>query len=117
VKPTNSPKVESFEAAEQARKVHEDCIRELQKLVTDLQKLPAAGLRIIESVELEDGVDRVINHKLGRKATFVQVSAVRGALNAGRVEEVRGAAYNRDQVVVLNATGYGATITVDVVVA
>src|SRR6187402_713926 len=98
----NSPRVDSFQAAEQARKVHEDCISELQKL-------PAAGLRVIANVELADGVETPIAHKLGRAAHWVQASCVRGALNAGRIEEVRDGAHNRAQVVVLLATGFGAT--------
>ncbi len=105
----NSPKVESFPAAEHARRVHEECILELQKQ-------PASSLKVIESVELEDGVDRPIAHKLGRKPQWLQVSCVRGALNAGRVEEIRSGSYNREQVAVLRATGFGATVTVDVLV-
>jgi hypothetical protein len=105
----NTPRVESLPAAEQARRVHEECILELQKQ-------PATGLRVLEDVALADATETPIAHKLGRKPLWVQASCVRGALNAGRIEEVRSGSYDRTRVVVLKATGFGATVTVEVVV-
>ena len=100
----SSPQVSSFAAAETTRRTHEACILELQ----------ASGPRVIADVELADGVERPIAHKLGRKPVFVTTSPPRGASTSGRIEEVRSGSYDRAQVVVLKATGWGATITVDV---
>lgn len=104
----NSPQVSSFADAEKARRAHEDCI-------VELQKLPGAGLRVIAGIELADGTARPIAHKLGRAPLWVQASCVRGAVSSGRIEEVRST-NDRTQIVVLKATGYGATVTVDVAI-
>jgi hypothetical protein len=109
MKSPTGPTVDSFEKAEKARRAHEDCILELQKQ-------PATGLRVLADIELDDATETPIAHKLGRKPLWVQASCVRGALNAGRIEEVRSSSYDRTQVVVLKATGFGATVLVDVVV-
>lgn len=82
----------------------EECIRELQ-----------TGLaRVIADVVLEDGVEHPIAHRLGRKPSFVTTSPPRGAIATGRIEEIRSGAHDRSQVVVLKATGWGGTVTVDV---
>lgn len=99
-----SPQVSSFAAAESARRVHEECIRELQ----------TTGPRVIADVELADGVERPIAHKLGRKPTFVTTSPPRGGTASGRIEEIRSGSHDRAQVTVLKAVGHGTTITVDV---
>lgn len=102
----SSPQVSSLAAAEQARRTHEECIRELQ----------VTGPRVIADIALADGVIRPVAHKLGRKPTFVTTSPPRGAVSTGRIEEIRNGSYDRAQVVALKATGWGATITVEVMV-
>lgn len=84
------------------------------RAIGELQKLPAVGMRVIAGVELADGVDTPIAHGLGRAPVFVRESSPRNPSTSGRVEEVRSAGYDRGDVVVLRATGWGATITVDV---
>lgn len=101
-----SPQISSFAAAETTRRTLEACI-------VEIQSSPALGSRIIANVELADGVETTIAHKLGRVPRFVRESCPRNAVTTGRVVEVRGA-HDRSQVVVLKATGYGATIIVDV---
>ncbi len=96
----------SFEDADRSRRALEESVRELQDL-------PASSTRIIAGVELADGVERPIAHKLGRAPLFVRSSDPRGAVSTGRIEEIRGG-YDRSQFVALKATGWGATITVDV---
>lgn len=95
------------EAAERARRNHEE------RLV-ELQQLPCVGLTPLGEISLVDGVATPIAHGLGRKPLMVFVSPVRGASSSGRVEEVRGAPHDRTRVVVLKATGFGATVTADV---
>ncbi len=109
MKTPTSPKVESFEAAEAARRTHEDAIRELQDL-------PAASLRVISNIELADGVVTTVAHKLGRAPIWVGPSAPRNAASTGRLMEYRAAEYDRTKVVALQAVGFGATIVIDLAV-
>lgn len=95
------------ELLERIRQNFYDAIRELQLL-------PAAQLALIENVELADGIPTPIAHGRGRKVR-VFVSPVRGASTSGRIEEMRDG-YRRDTHVTLKATGFGATVTVDLVV-
>lgn len=99
------------QSAERMRRQHEAAIAELQKR-------PGFGLTVIEGVELRDGIATPIAHNLGRRPVFVTTSCPRGPTATGRIEEVRAASstHDRAKVVVLKATGMGATITVDVMV-
>lgn len=94
--------------AERVRRSHHDAI-------VDLQDAPGYGARVIAGVELADGVERAVSHKLGRAPIFVRESCPRGAVTTGRVEEIRTTS-DRSLIVVLKATGWGGTITVDVMV-
>lgn len=97
--------------AERVRKNHE--VR-----ITELAQLPLARAKVISNVSLESGIETPVVHGLGRRPLFVMPSAPRGASSSGRIEEIRTAASTHDpaQRVVLKATGWGATITVDVLV-
>lgn len=97
------------ENAERVRKSHAEAIGEWQGSA-------AAGLKVIAGIQLADGVNTPIPHGLGRAARWVAPSAVRGASTTGRIEEVRDSVYDRERVVVLKATDWGATVTVDVLV-
>jgi hypothetical protein len=83
--------------------------------ITELQSLPFSRAKIITAIALEDAVEHRINHGLGRAPTWVGVSVVRGALNAGRIVETRDTR-DRTETIYLTATGHGATITIDLVV-
>ena len=85
--------------------------------IGELQNLPAASMRVIQGVELADGIATPVAHGLGRPAAWVRESCPRGAATAGLVEEIRTGTGDRRKVVVLRATGWGATITVDLLVA
>ncbi len=87
--------------------------RNLEACILEIQNSPAMAERICSGVELADGVETTIAHKLGRAPRFVRESCPRNAVSTGRVEEVRGT-HDRTQVVVLKASGWGATIIVDV---
>lgn len=99
-----------------------DAVRRSEaEAIGELQGLPAAGMKVIAGVELPDSTDVPVNHKLGKAPTWLRESAVRGAATAGVVVDLgsrntAGGSVDRSQTVVLRATGYGATITVDVLV-
>lgn len=88
--------------------------RDVFAALRELQKIPAAQERILASVTLVDGVPTPIPHGLGRPAVWVKESCVRGAVSNGRIDEIRDGKNDRAKYVTLKATGYGATITVDV---
>ncbi len=95
--------------SEVARRNHEERINELQAL-------PAMGLVVIADVSLASGVETPIAHKLGRRPLWHSCSSPRGAVSTGRIEEIRNTNNRHDQVIVLKATGWGATIVVDLAV-
>lgn len=96
--------------AERVRHSHEVAIKELQGR-------PAAGLRVVRGIPLVDGADTRVPHGLGRPPLWVKESAVRGAVATGRVvDRTAQTAEDPSKFVVLQATGWGATITVDVLV-
>ena len=95
----------AHEDAEQVRRSHHDAIAEIQKQ-------PASGLKAITGVALPDGATVRVAHGLGRAPTFVGASIPRGAATAGLLVEVRDG-IDRTKYVALVATGWGATITVD----
>lgn len=99
----------SDQDAERVRRSHEEGIRELQSA-------PFASAMVVASVSLASGIATTVPHRLGRAPTFVRESCPRGASSTGRVEEVRDGTVDRTKAVVLKATGWGATITVDVLV-
>jgi hypothetical protein len=94
--------------ADRVRRNHAEAIAELQGT-------PGAGARVIEGVELADGVETPVPHGLPRAPRWVQASAPRGPASAGYLEEVRGGT-DRRRAITLRAIGFGATITVDVLV-
>lgn len=96
------------EKAEIARREHE-------RKIVELQQVPAAGMRIVKDVSLADSVATPIPHGLGRPV-IVFVSPPRGATATGRIIEVRDGSVDRGKFVVLKATGWGATIVIDLAV-
>jgi hypothetical protein len=90
--------------------------RELVAKIVELQGLPSSVMRVLADVELKQGVETTVVHNLGRAPAWVKESCVRYATATGRVEEVRGGKFDRTKYVVLKATGFGATIVVDLVV-
>ena len=90
--------------------------QEIVVAILELQSLPAAGARVIAGVVLADGIATPVAHGLGRPASWVQASCPRGPSSTGRIEEVRTGTGDRSKFVTLKATGWGATITVDVLV-
>jgi hypothetical protein len=96
------------ELAERVRRSHHDAISELQRL-------PLAGARIIRDVTLADSTWTPIAHGMGRPV-FVFVSPPRGAVTTGRIAESRDGTVDRAKFVQLAATGWGATVTVDLLV-
>jgi hypothetical protein len=87
--------------------------RNTQEALAELQRTPAARAGIVRDVTLADGIATPVPHGLGRPA-FATPSPPRGAVSTGRIEEVRDGTHDRTKYVVLKATGWGATITLDV---
>ncbi len=96
------------EDAERVRRNHQDALAELQKL-------RAIGMKVLGTFDLQDGVATPIPHGMAR-AVFAWCSPVRNAVSNGRLEEVRDGSYDRTKFIVLKATGFGATVSVDVAV-
>lgn len=92
--------------------------------IETIQRSPAQQLRVIGNVVLADTANVYVPHGLGQQPIFVKASAPRGALGAGIVRDVTDGAVpglfntpvDRSRYVVLRADGYGATITVDILV-
>jgi hypothetical protein len=108
-RPPSGLKVKTLEDAERSRLEHDRAIRELQQA-------PSASTHFIPNIALANGVTTTIPHGLGRAPNFVCESIPRGAVSAGYIIEIRGAV-DRTQSIQLQANGWGATITVDLVVA
>lgn len=87
--------------------------RNTQDAIAELQRLRAAFTTLAKNVVLADGVATPVPHRLGRPA-FAVCSPPRGAVSTGRIEEVRDGNHDRDMYVVLKASDWGASITVDV---
>lgn len=113
----NTPRLGDIHA-EQARVEHEQKIRELQDL-------PTAGLELITGITLIDNTPTPIAHVLGRLPKWIVASTPRSAKNTvllnGAVQELRhptpgATGVDRTKMVVLLATGFGSTITVDLAV-
>ena len=93
-------------AAEKVRRDHAEAIRELQRM------LPVR----VKNVVLEDSKPTYVPHSLGQVPGTVTISVPRGAIaTAGRIGETTDNV-DRTKTLVLTATGWGATITVDVLV-
>lgn len=90
--------------------------RDHQRAIEELQSLPAATLRVIQGIELADATAVAVPHGLGRPPLWVKASDPRNPSTSGRIEEVRSSSTDRSKYVTLMASGWGATITVDVAV-
>lgn len=89
-------------------------LRDLVAAARELQDRPR--MLTVAGVQLPDGVAVAVPHGLGRDPLWVRESSPRGAVSIGCVEEVLGGSVPRSTSVVLRATGWGATITVDLAV-
>lgn len=87
--------------------------RNLDDRVTELQGLPFADATIISNISLADAQPTRVPHGLGRVAKWIGPSCVRGATATGRIVETRDGS---PDATTLTATGWGATITIDLVV-
>ena len=92
--------------------------REMHEAVRELQNLPMAAARVVQNVSLADATATTVPHGLGRAPVYVGISAVRGPSTSGRIEEIRSTSgvNDRSKFVTLKANGYGATVTVDLLV-
>lgn len=89
-------------------------LRQHDESIKQLQVAPGFGMRVVQDVRLTDGDIIPVAHRLGRLPLMAWTSAIRGAVSTGRIEEIRDGGHDRKKVVALKASGWGATITVDV---
>jgi len=86
--------------------------RNVDERIAEIQALPMVGGVVLAGVELEDGVETFVAHKLGRKPVMAWPSFVRNATSTGRI--VHGDTKDPAKYLVLTASGWGATITIDI---
>lgn len=93
---------------ERIRESHATAIRELQEA-------PASRGIVVEDLDLPEATNITIRHNFGRRAR-VFVSPVRGSSSSGRITEIvqNLATIDTNNATTLYATGFGATVTVDV---
>jgi hypothetical protein len=84
-------------------------LENLDERIRQLTTKPALEAQAIFGIELEDGIVMDVAHGVGR-TPVVLLSPPTNAVTTGRIEELTGSR----GVVKLRATGYGATITVNV---
>lgn len=94
---------------EKAEAVRADLVRK----IVELQGQPFVIGAIISDVRLVDGVATQVAHRLQRKPKWAAPSFVRGAVSTGRIDQ---GAFD-DKFITLTATGFGATVTIDLAVA
>lgn len=86
--------------------------RNIVDAIGEIQRKRSVSEVVLTDIELEDGIETLVAHPLGRRVA-VFVSPVRGASTSGHIEELRDGV-DAKKFVKLKATGYGATVTVDV---
>jgi hypothetical protein len=91
--------------AERARQNHDARIGELQKS-------PLAG-PVVVSVTIGNGATVTVPHRLQRRPVVVIQSIIRGGSTPGLVREIS----RDDKFVTLSASGFGASISLDLVVS
>lgn len=99
--------------AERARDSHASAIAELQGLV-------AAGLIILDPVDIPNGGQVIVSHRLGREPRMVLFSPPRvefgtpGLVAGGILVDLPGNGLDRSQSLRILAAGYGCTVTVTI---
>lgn len=89
--------------AERVRLSHAQAIREIDA---------RPRLVVIKNIPLPDSTRVPVPHRLGRAPSWIGPSAIRGAAAAGVIGEFRDGV-DRTKLVEIAASGYGATITID----
>ena len=91
--------------------------RSVGEAIKEIQSRPAMSALVIRNVSLASGIETPVPHGLGRAPMIGLVSPPRGATTTGRIDDLPGTKarpIDRASVIVLKASGYGATITVDI---
>jgi hypothetical protein len=92
-----------------------DTSRALDDLRLGIEQLsdrPDADCVIVENVQLVDGQAKLIAHGLDRAWRGWTICNLEGPSSTGRIEHVKGE--NKTKFLQLKATGWGATITINV---
>lgn len=88
-------------------------VRDVSEAIGELQQAPIIAGRPIANVKLVDGFATPVPHGMGRPVMWFH-SGIRGAVSNGRIDDLRDGNVDRSKYISLRATGYGATIYVDV---
>jgi len=89
--------------------------RNLVEALREMQRQPAVFARPIKGIVLEDGIATPVPHGLGRKA-LVFLTPCRGGSTVGSILELTDGVADSSKYFTLQASGWGATITVDALV-
>lgn len=103
---TRPPALRLAGDAERVRQSHARAISELQGQLE---------IRVIRDLSLANNVRTPVSHGLGRAPAWVNASAVRGSVTVGCIVEFRDGV-DRTTRVDVAASGFGATVTVDLMV-
>lgn len=94
----------------------ERAFKDQARTVDTIAAAPGVNMAVLGAFELADGVETPIPHKLGKVPSAAWASFVRGPVTVGMIEEVTSSSWDRAKYLTLKASGYGATVTVVVVV-
>lgn len=88
---------------------------EIHSILKALITQPFTNCQVISGVELEDGVVTKVKHGLGKKYALVIHTPVKNPSTVGMIQELAPDDPSRE--VWLQADGYGATVTVNLIVS
>jgi len=87
-------------------------LRNFDDRIRELVSISILGGYRIRAIELEDATNTPIAHRIGRRVTLLASPPI-GPSTSGRIEVVEDSQFDPDKYVVLKASGYGRTVTVD----
>lgn len=90
--------------------------RATHEAITELQGLPFVAARVIKSVTLVDGVNKLVPHGLGRAPQAVIVSVPRAESSLGGAVTEYTSGVDRSKYIGLRSVDFNVDVVVDVVV-
>ncbi len=87
-------------------------LKDIEDLLDSVTESFVLGSVLVQGLELDDGVARLIPHGLGREWIGWKISNLEGAVTPGVIQHVPGE--DTTKFLRIQADGYGATVTVSV---